>query len=89
MRLPFKEELAEKSILTFDGIVNRLKKIGATFKDKRQGKNKQYDMQDIVLSAFSVYYLQCPSFLSYQQAMESDQGNNNARTLFGIDKIHK
>jgi hypothetical protein len=44
-------------------------------------------MQDIVLSAFSVFYLQCPSFLSYQQDMEHEQGNNNARTLFGIEVI--
>jgi hypothetical protein len=87
MSLPFKPKLTNKSILTFDGFTHRIKEIGSTFKDKRRGKNKQYNMQDIVLSAFSVFYLQCPSFLSYQEAMESEQGNNNARTLFGIEKI--
>ena len=44
-------------------------------------------MEDFVLSAFSIFYLQCPSFLSYQQTMETDQGNNNARTLFRVEKI--
>lgn len=73
--------------LTFEGIVESLRDLGRGFKDKRQGKNTQYKMDDIVLSAFSVFYFQCPSFLSYQQIMESEQGNNNARTLFGIDKI--
>jgi hypothetical protein len=73
--------------LTFQSIVRCLGDIGKGFKDKRQGKNTQYKMDDILLSAFSVFYFQCPSFLSYQQTMESEQGNNNARTLFGIDKI--
>lgn len=84
--------LAFKSILTFDGIISRIKEIGSTFKDKRRGKNIQYDMHDIVLSAFSVFYLQCPSFLSYQETMESEQGDNNGRTLFNAfitdHKIH-
>jgi hypothetical protein len=73
--------------LSFESIVGCLRDVGKGFKDKRQGKNTQYTMDDIVMSAFSVFYLQCPSFLSYQQTMESEQGNNNARTLFGIDKI--
>ncbi len=78
---------SSKSMLTFDGIVGCVRRIGSSFKDKRTGKNKQYAMEDVVLSAFSVFYLQCPSFLSYQQAMNSEQGNNNARTLFDIENI--
>jgi hypothetical protein len=77
-----------KSILSFEGIVASIGRVGSFFKDKRQGKNKTYKkMEDFVLSAFSVFYLQCPSFLAYQETMESDQGNNNARTLFEIEKI--
>jgi hypothetical protein len=87
MGLVFKSTVSDKSILTFEGLTNRLREIGGAFKDKRRGKNKQYDMSDVVMSAFSVFYLQCPSFLSYQETMENTQGNNNARTLFGIEKI--
>src|SRR5262249_11352338 len=77
-----------KPILSFEGIVDSITRVGSQFKDKRKGKNKAYKkMEDFVLSAFSVFYLQCPSFLAHQEAMESDQGNNNARTLFGIEKI--
>jgi len=68
-------------------MIGALRCISENFTDKRTGKNTQYEMKDIVLSAFSVFYLQCPSFLSYQQAMEHDQGNNNARTLFSVEKI--
>jgi hypothetical protein len=77
-----------KPILSFDGMVDSINRVGSQFKDKRKGKNKSYKkIEDFVLSAFSVFYLQCPSFLAHQEAMESDQGNNNARTLFGIKKI--
>src|SRR5262249_2875839 len=76
-----------KSFLTFNGIVEKIKTIGDSFKDKRKGVNTQYDMRDVVLSAFSVFYLQSPSFLSYQQEIENEHSNNNARTLFGIEQI--
>lgn len=85
MSMPFISDAL--SVLSFKGVVENLRDIAKTFKDKRTGSNTQYTMEDIVLSAFSVFYLQCPSFLSHQQSMESEQGNNNARTLFEINKI--
>jgi hypothetical protein len=57
------------------------------FPDPRKGKNCRYSMRDIVLSAFSVFFTQSPSFLSYQRSMEQQKGCNNGRTLFGIEKI--
>jgi hypothetical protein len=44
-------------------------------------------MTDAVLSAFSVFYTQAPSFLSWQQDMEKRRGQNNAHSLFGIERI--
>jgi hypothetical protein len=87
MSAPFEPQSLLKPIISFDGMVGTIRRIAGQFNDKRTGDNKQYAMEDFVLSAFSTFYLQCPSFLSYQQAMETDQGNNNARTLFGIEKI--
>lgn len=55
--------------------------------EHRSGKNKQFALKDAGLSAFSVFYMQAPSFLSWQQDMEKRQGRNNARGLFGIEKI--
>lgn len=57
------------------------------FPDPRKGKNSQYSMRDITLSAFSVFFTQSPSFLSYQRSMQQQKGSNNGRTIFGIDKI--
>lgn len=58
-----------------------------TFPDTRRGKNTQYSMKDIGLSAFGVFFCQSPSFLAYQQLMQEARGNNNGRTLFGIQKL--
>lgn len=58
-----------------------------SFPDKRTGKNLTYTMEDIVLSAFSVFFIQSPSFLAYQKTMKNANGMSNAETLFTIEKI--
>lgn len=73
--------------LTFDTLVNDLRGLIAAFPDCRTGNNTKYSMEDIGLAAFTVFYSQNPSFLAHQKAMQKKKGQNNARTLFGIDKI--
>ena len=58
-----------------------------SFPDKRTGKNLTYTIEDIVLSAFSVFFIQSPSFLAYQRTMKKMKGMSNAETLFKIGKI--
>jgi hypothetical protein len=41
----------------------------------------------MVLGAFSLFYMQCPSFLEHQRQMSSRQGHNNAQRLFGLTKL--
>ena len=56
--------------------------------DKRKGGNNQrYAMGDAGLSAFSVFFLQSPSFLDYQRRMQKERGRNNASSLFGVHQI--
>ncbi len=57
------------------------------FPDKRTGKNTSIAMEDIILSAFSVFYMQSPSFLQFQNNMLKKEGKSNAQSLFGIEKI--
>lgn len=71
----------------FDLLIERLRCVAAELPDRRTGDNTQFDMADIALSAFAVFFSQCPSFLSYQQAMERTRGRNNARSLFQIKRI--
>lgn len=71
----------------FDHLIERLRSVAADLPDRRTGDNTQFSMADIALSAFSVFFTQCPSFLSFQQAMEQARGRNNARSLFQIQRI--
>ena len=71
----------------FRSFVEKFRKESEKFPDKRVGKNSTYKMEDIVLSAFSMFCMQSNSFLSFQRRMESKEGRNNASSLFGVDKI--
>ena len=71
----------------FSNFINFFRKKAKQFPDKRKGSNKTYKIEDITLSAFSVFYMQSPSFLQYQRNMESKEGKSNAQSLFGLDKI--
>ena len=71
----------------FDPLVERLRSVAAALPDRRTGDNTQFAMADIALSAFAVFFSQCPSFLSFQQAMEQARGCHNARSLFQIERI--
>jgi hypothetical protein len=46
-----------------------------------------YSMADIGLSAFSLFFMQSESFLSYQRSLEEGRKTSNCRTLFGMAKI--
>jgi len=73
--------------LTFSDVVKQLRTTFETFSDRRTGKNTNYTMTDAGLSAFSVFFMQSPSFLDFQRTMQDTQGKNNAQTLFGVFKI--
>jgi len=75
------------SIRRFDSLVGELRSCLGTLPDKRTGENRQYSMETIGLSAFSVFFTQSPSFLAHQRAMEQNKGQSNAQTLFQVEKI--
>ena len=57
------------------------------FPDKRLGINTTYGMGDIGMAAFSVFFMQSPSFLAHQRHFEKGHGRSNCASLFGIAKI--
>lgn len=71
----------------FDQLIERWRTVAAGLPDRRTGDNTRYEMADIALSAFAVFFTQCPSFLSFQQNMEKVRGRNNARSLFQVQNI--
>ena len=57
------------------------------FPDKRRGLNVSYTMGDIGMAAFSVFFMQSPSFLAHQRRFEEGHGRSNCESLFGLSKI--
>jgi hypothetical protein len=57
------------------------------FPDKRRGINTTYGMGDVGMAAFSVFFMQSPSFLAHQRHFEQGHGRSNCASLFGIAKI--
>jgi hypothetical protein len=72
---------------TFRTLLSFLSKGIEGFGDSRRGRNTQYSMRDIGLSAFGVFFCQSPSFLAHQNLMQQAQGTNNAHTLFGVQVL--
>jgi hypothetical protein len=73
--------------LSFEALINSLKKAMEQFPDKRKGKNTRYDLLDAGAGAFSVFFTQSPSFLNHQKMLEKRYGLSNAKTLFGMRNI--
>jgi hypothetical protein len=55
--------------------------------DKRVGKNAQYSIEDIVMTAFSVFLFQSPSWLDFQRHLESQGEKSNINTIMKCSKI--
>ena len=54
---------------------------------RKQRTNIIYSLKDIILSAFSVFYFQNKSWLSFQRDIDTRKGISNAQTMFGISDI--
>ncbi len=68
-------------------LLEELKDACRTFPDTREGRSGNIGVEDFGLSAFSMFFMQSESFLSYQRALENGQKRSNCQTLFGIGKI--
>ena len=82
-----KKQRPKPQELTFDSMVSYLRSTMADFPDKRTGTNSRYSIEDAALGAFSVFFTQSPSFLSFQETMLKNKGKSNAQTLFEMDQI--
>lgn len=70
-----------------EGLISELRSVCASFEDKRTGSNGRYSMADIGLSAFSIFFMQSPSFLAHQRTLAGARGRSNCETLFGMCRI--
>jgi len=74
--------------LSFGVLLGDLNRAITQMRDPRQASNGQrYRLSDAVLAAFSVFFMQCESFLEHQRQMQSRWGKDNAQSLFGLVQI--
>src|ERR1700679_1564729 len=73
----------------FESLLAGLRTVCADFPDARRSPDPEldYSMADIGLSAFSLFFMQSESFLSYQRRLEKGHGTSNCHSLFGMNKI--
>ena len=71
----YEERTSRVNGLSFSGLLKMLKNAIKNFPDSRVGSNRMYTMEDIALSAFSVFFTQSPSFLAHQNIMQHSQVN--------------
>lgn len=74
--------------LSFDHLQAILRHHIASLPDFRKSSpNTRYEIPNVALGAFGIFFTQSPSFLEYQRQLQQRQGSNNAQTLFGVQDI--
>lgn len=74
--------------LSLSNIMKRFHTAWQDLPDHRQpSNNTRYQIADAVKAAFSVFFMQSPSFLAHQRDMHQRKGQDNFATLFGAEKI--
>jgi hypothetical protein len=81
------EEGFKLGVRVLEGLIAGLRERCAGLPDRRTGGNGRYAMADIGLAAFSVFFMQSPSFLAHQRSLVQERGRSNCQTLFGMTAI--
>jgi len=68
-------------------LLDSLRRCCEGFPDPHRGSHATYQIADIATAAFSVFFIQSPSFLAHQQRLREGHGRSNAETLFGLTRI--
>lgn len=78
----------ELTALSFSALLGYLQQAIAGIVDPRRPSNgTRYSLQDVVLGAFSCFFMQSESFWEHQRQLNSRCGRDNAQTLFGLERI--
>jgi hypothetical protein len=76
-----------KDKLYFGELIQALRKDMEAFPDHRSGHNRQYEVADAGMAAFSVFFTQSASFLDHQRTINLLKGRSNVQSLFLNQKI--
>ena len=72
---------------TLKQIIKIIRREAKKLPDSRGEKHLIYSIEDILLSAFGVFYFQSGSWLNFQRNMQNQAGRDNAKSLFDVNKI--
>jgi hypothetical protein len=76
------------TILAFSVFLDFLQEGIKKINDPRSKSNAtKFKIDEAMLSAFSMFFMQSQSFLEYQRQMQSRSGKDNVQSIFGVDKI--
>jgi hypothetical protein len=78
---------SKRKPFSFPSLIKNLKLVFQQIPDPRTGKNSRFPLHNVLMGAFSVFFLQCPSFLAHQRSLQKKLGQNNARSLFDLSTI--
>ena len=73
--------------MVLEPLITAFKGLCARFPDQRTGENTVYDMADAGMAAFATFFMQSPSFLAQQTALERGRGSSNCQTLFQMGRV--
>ena len=73
--------------MVLEPLIAAFKALCARFPDRRTGENTVYDMADAGTAAFATFFMQSPSFLAQQTALERGRGTSNCQTLFQMTRV--
>jgi hypothetical protein len=73
-------------MMILQGLIDSIRTTCGAFPDDRRG-DVTYSMADIGLSAFSLFFMQSESFLSYQRGLTEGRKTSNCQSLFAMTAI--
>ncbi len=74
--------------MTLNKITERLGQSWSELPDYRKlNNNTKYEIADAAKAAYSVFFMQSPSFLAHQRDLQRRKGKDNVEALFGVSKI--
>ena len=78
----------QPTILVFSVFLDFLQEEIKKIKDPRSKSNAtKFKIDEAMLSAFSMFFMQSQSFLEYQRQLQSRSGKDNVQSIFGVEKI--
>jgi len=76
-----------KDKLRIGDLIQTLLKDMEAFPNHRRGHNRQFELADAGMAAFSVFFTQSASFLEHQRTINLLKGRSNVQSLFSNQKI--